>query len=84
MKAAKIETSDRLQRVDALLADGREYSTLEIMAYASVCAVNSCVAELRANGRRIECRRAGGKWFYRRTDPITLDDFPSLLRPQAE
>jgi len=66
MKAANIDTSDRLKRVDALLGDGREYSTLEIMAYARVCAVNSCIAELRANGRQIICTRKGGSWYYRR------------------
>jgi biotin operon repressor len=65
MKAARIETSPRLQRVRDLLADGREYSTLDIVIGASVCAVNSCIAELRANGYAITCRRAGDIWFYR-------------------
>ena len=65
MKAARLETSPRLQRVAALLADGREYSTLDIVIGASVCAVNSCIAELRANGYAIACRRVGDVWYYR-------------------
>lgn len=66
--AARISHSSRLQRVDQLLADGREYSTLEIMALCQVCAVNSVISELRANGRQIACRRERGRWYYRRTD----------------
>jgi len=66
--AAQLKTSDRLQRVDRLLADGREYSTLEIIALCQVVAVNSIISELRANGRAIACRQAGGRWYYRRDD----------------
>jgi hypothetical protein len=65
MNAATIENSDRLRRVLAVLSDGQERTTLDIIAYARVCAVNSCIAELRANGFDIRCRREGGKWFYR-------------------
>ncbi len=68
LKAARLQTSDRLKRVDDLLSDGHEYSTLEIALNARVCAVNSCIAELRANGRPIHCRRVGDLWFYRRVD----------------
>lgn len=59
MHAASLEKSDRLKRVHALLSDGRWHSTLDIVIGAGVCAVNSCIAELRANGLRIECRRVG-------------------------
>ena len=69
MHAARIEHSPRLQRVNALLSDGRWRSTREIMSEAQVCAVNSCVSELRANGLPILCRRdkVGGQvlYFYR-------------------
>lgn len=58
--SAKLETSSRLQRVHALLADGREYSTLDIVRRCNVCAVNSIIAELRDNGCEIRCRRAPG------------------------
>lgn len=66
MHAAKLENSDRLQRVAELLDTGNEYSTLEIIIHANVCAVNSIVSELRCNGMDIKCQRRGGIWFYRK------------------
>ncbi|WP_420012977.1 hypothetical protein [Tateyamaria sp.] len=63
MHAARIGKSVRLQRVQALLRDGVERSTLDITLGARVCAVNSCIAELRANGAEIACRQT--------TDPTT-------------
>ena len=57
MHAARLDRSPRLQRVHALLSDGVERSTLDISKRANVCAVNSCIAELRANGAWIECRK---------------------------
>lgn len=63
MRAARIERSARLQRVAELLSDGRWYSTLDIIVGAGVCAVNSCIAELRVNGLAIECRRVGKERF---------------------
>lgn len=63
MHAARIDHSPRLQRVLALLSDGRWYSTLDIVVGAGVCAVNSCIAELRANGLPIVCRRVGRDRF---------------------
>lgn len=68
IKAANLATSPRLQRVAAFLADGQWHTTLEIVMGASVCAVNSCVAELRANGIPVTCRREGDVWLYRRED----------------
>lgn len=65
MKAARLKNSARLKRVADLLADGREYTTLDIIIGAGVCAVNSCIAELRDNGFDIKCRREGNLWFYR-------------------
>ncbi len=65
MKAARLAKSPRLQRVLSYLSDGKEHSTLDIVIGASVCAVNSCVAELRANGYVIGCRRQGDIWLYR-------------------
>lgn len=68
MRAARIEHSPRLRRVAALLADGEEHSTLDIVLNARVCAVNSIVAELRVNGFVISCRqmhRDGERvWLY--------------------
>jgi biotin operon repressor len=65
MKAARIERSDRLQRVAALLETGQEYSTMEIVIQANVMAVNSAVAELRQNGMDIHCQRRGRYWYYK-------------------
>ena len=67
MRAARIATSPRLQRVAALLADGRTYTTLDIVQGAGVCAVNSAIAELRCNGYQIDCTRCGDVWSYRLT-----------------
>jgi len=54
-----------LQRVFKLLSKGGEYTTLEIIQKAGVCAVNSIISELRANGYEISCQRRANKWFYR-------------------
>lgn len=64
MHAATLANSPRLQRVADLLADGTEHTTMEIVQAAQVCAVNSIVAELRANGMEILCRRCGDVWVY--------------------
>ena len=69
--AADFDRSERLQAVYALLSDGAEYTTLDIIRGAGVCAVNSCIAELRKNGFVITCRQdcapSTGKrvWVYR-------------------
>ena len=65
MNHARIEHSDRLRRVLAVLSDGAEHSTRDIMLWAHVCAVNSCIAELRENGMDVECERRGDAWYYR-------------------
>lgn len=65
MNAASIERSERLGRVLDLLSQGGEYTTLDIIKQANVCAVNSIVAELRCNGFDIDCQRRGDKWFYK-------------------
>lgn len=65
MHHARLSKSTRLQRVARLLSDGKLYSTRQIIRAARVCAVNSVVAELRENGKHIECARIGKNWFYR-------------------
>jgi|TARA_R110000868_G_scaffold119068_2_gene315486 hypothetical protein len=65
MKAASIERSSRLNRVLDLLSKGGEFTTLDIIKSANVCAVNSIIAELRQNGFGINCQRRGDKWFYK-------------------
>jgi len=75
MHAARLSRSPRLRRVHALLMDGRERSTLEIVTQARVCAVNAAISELRTNGAEIDCRRivdpaTGARlWLYRMVRP---------------
>jgi hypothetical protein len=64
MNAAHLSRSDRLKRVKEFLSDYRPHSTLEIVSKAKVCAVNSIVAELRANGVPVKCQRKGDRWYY--------------------
>ena len=78
MHAARLAHSDRLIRVHELMADGVERTTLEIIAGARVCAVNSCIAELRANGAEIACRQdvaPDGRrvWRYRMVRPAPTE-----------
>jgi len=63
MHNARIETSDRLQRVLEYLRDGKPKTTREIIVGANVCAVNSCISELRANGYGITCKAMGKGLF---------------------
>lgn len=64
--AAKIESSERLQKVLDMLQDRQWHSTLDIMLRTSLCAVGSAISELRANGIEVECRCVGhGKYEYR-------------------
>ncbi len=71
MHAAKLKSSDRLQRVLAVLSEGGWYSTRQIIRMAQVCAVNSVISELRANGVQIECKQFASTrgrptiWRYR-------------------
>jgi len=48
-------TSPRLQRVLALLSDGRPHTTRDIVRKARVMAVNACISELRHHGAEITC-----------------------------
>lgn len=66
MNAANLKKSQRLIRVSRLLGSGKEFSTMDIVQQAQVCAVNSIISELRCNGQTIRCRRAGDKWYYKR------------------
>lgn len=70
MNAAGL-ASPRLQRVLALLRDGRAHTTRAIVRRAHVMAVNACVAELRSHGAVIlcACRRVNGKrrFYYTMT-----------------
>jgi len=77
MNAASIESSERLNRVLDLLSMGGEFSTLDIIKNANVCAVNSIISELRQNGFEIACQRRGDKWFYKLEK--SLVDFTNVI-----
>lgn len=66
---ARIENSDRLKRVFDYLTDCLPHTTRDIIENAHVCAVNSCVDEIRANGFKIECKREGRNWVYQMEKP---------------
>ena len=57
IRAAKLARSNRLQKVLNFLATrgAQGASTREIIRECDVCAVNSIIAELRANGYPISC-----------------------------
>ena len=65
MHYARLAHSPRQQRVLRVLSDGGEHSTQALIRRAQVCAVNSIVAELRANGVAIACERRSNIWYYR-------------------
>lgn len=65
VNAADPQKSPRLKRVLAVLRDGEEHTTRDLIVAAEVCAVNSIIAELRANGFEIDCQRDGDVWLYR-------------------
>lgn len=65
MNAARLNKSKRLDRVYNLLLSKKEYTTRQIMSHAKVCAVNSCIAELRENGCNITCQQRGKRWYYK-------------------
>lgn len=67
MNAAKLERSERLQRVLTLL---KNYPTMgvtsmEIIVGAQVVAPATVVSELRHQGYNINCQRKDGVWVYR-------------------
>jgi hypothetical protein len=66
MHYAKLDKSERLQRVDEFLDDGIPHSTRDIIVGANVCAVNSAISELRRNGRIIETGTYRGAYTYRK------------------
>ena len=75
MHAARLDSSPRLRRVLEALLERGELTTRDLVVEAEVCAVNSCISELRANGFDIDCRQsvahAGGPrvWLYSLADP---------------
>jgi len=85
--AANLKTSERLQKVLAVLQDGQWHSSFDLMQKTNLVAVGSAISELRANGLEIKCEcEAMGKYKYRL---ITLSCLPqdfltSFFRLEAE
>lgn len=67
MNFASVKNSPRLQRVLAFLRRAQGWvSTRDIIQGAEVCAVNSCIAELRGNGFNISCHnQSRGVFVYK-------------------
>ena len=64
--AAKIETSDRLQGVLAILKDRAWHGSFELMRQTNLVAIGSAISEIRANGYEVESRCVGqGRYEYR-------------------
>ena len=64
--AAKIETSDRLQGVLAILKDRAWHGSFELMRQTNLVAIGSAISEIRANGYEVESRCVGqGRDEYR-------------------
>jgi hypothetical protein len=78
MHAAIIDESPRLNKVLEFLRFHGPSTTMEIMLGCQVCAVNSIIAELRANGYTVLCQAIKGKrgvYSYR----LVEGDQPALL-----
>ena len=79
--AANAENSPRLQRVLAVLKDGLEHSTYEILHKAQVCAVNTDIHELRQNGYDIPpATRHNGRFYYQLNSTVGVPPAPSCER----
>lgn len=78
MHAANVKTSTRLQRTLALLGDKCWHDTREVTLQANVMAAHSAIAELRANGYTIDCRKRGEVFEYR-----LVSNFAALVQGAA-
>jgi len=65
---AKYETSERLQIVLALMLDGQQRTTMEIIRGSGMVAISSAACELRANGFRMECVKRTSPAIYQLFD----------------
>ena len=80
---ARPENSRRLLAVLRVLADGLEHTTREIQEQAHTVATATCVAELRAAGYGVECKRTKGRngrpvWVYWMPVPPTPIELAAL------
>lgn len=64
MHHAKLDKSHRLQRVLAVLSDGLPHTSRDLIRRAHTVAPATTVSELRHQGKHINCRRVGNRWWY--------------------
>lgn len=83
MHAARLEHSPRLQRTLAYLRDGLWHTTRDIVHGAEVCAVNSCIDELRVGGFDIRCERRGQYWYYRLNQEFATATERTITEPMT-
>lgn len=76
MHAARIEDSPRLQKVLEYLRRHGGATTLQIIQGCGVCAVNSIIAELRANGYTVNCQAVKGLRGVYRYDLVEAPQMP--------
>jgi hypothetical protein len=82
MHAAKLEESERLQKVLCFLRRRGGATTREISNACDVYAVNSIVAELRANGFTVYCKPVKGQrgvYRYELNEAPQLNLFGALI-----
>ena len=80
MHAAKIDDSPRLQKVRDFLRRRGSATTREISNACDVYAVNSIVAELRANGFTVNCNPVKGQRGVYRYELIEAPQLPLFGR----
>lgn len=69
---AKIDKSERLQRLLGLLRDGKAHTTFDLASATNSMAVHTDIAELRANGHNVRTRYLGKRADGRRIYAYTL------------
>ena len=75
---AKLENSQRLQELFAILQDGKAHSAFDIQAKTKSMAVHTDIAELRENGYEIsqwydgQTARGRSRSMYRMTAPLQM------------
>jgi hypothetical protein len=89
IRAARLDTSGRLQSVFWLMADGEEHSTREISRTCDRYAINSIMAELRNKevGNELTIPRAkshDGAYWYRMALDERFRYWRRVLQEQAE
>lgn len=78
MHYAKLADSKRLQKLVAVLADGKRHTTRDIIMRTGICAVNSAASELRRNDVPVICKYQGMSEKRERIYDYWLEQEPRL------